>query len=261
MMTGGRLSGVPIVDYHRLVAAGASPRSGDRFSVQESAFRDQLQTARDLHMTVVAPGEIAAGRVPPKSVAFTFDDGYTSHFHVAFRLLSEFNVTGTFFVNTSSIGTGEFMDWGMAAEMSRHGMHFGSHAHNHIVLTTLSAARMREELTVSRQMLEQRLSAPVKTLAVPYGFCDQHVIDAAWESGYSVVCHSRPWPAQAGQRVLSRVAVMEHTSLDEFSKLLENDPAVYLRRWGRDRALAIPRYLFVRLRPEVLGVRTAEDGL
>jgi hypothetical protein len=36
---------------------------------------------------------------------------------------------------------------------------------------------------------------------------------------------------------------------------------VYVRLWGRDRALAIPRYVFVRLRPELLGVRTAEDRL
>lgn len=260
-MTRGRLTGVPVVDYHRLVAAGVPSPHDDRFGVHESAFRDQLQMVRDRQITVVAPEDIAAHRVPAKSVAFTFDDGYSSHYEVAFRLLAEFGFSGTFFVNTSSIGTGEFLDWAMASEMSRGGMHFGSHAHNHIVLTILNPVRLREELRVSRQMLEQRLSHPAEVLAVPYGFCDQHVIEAAWESGYRVLCHSTPWPAQAGERVLSRVGVMGQTSLDEFRKLLENDPGAYLRRWGRDRALAIPRYVFVRLRPKLLGVRTAEDSL
>ena len=72
--------------------------------------------------------------------------------------MAEFGVTGTFFVNTSSIGSGEFLDWTMAAEMARGGMRFGSHAHNHVVLTTLTSERVKEELRVSRQMLEQRLS-------------------------------------------------------------------------------------------------------
>jgi peptidoglycan/xylan/chitin deacetylase (PgdA/CDA1 family) len=259
-MTLGQLTGVPILDYHRIVPAGRLKTSDDRFSVHESAFRDQLQLLRDLRIAAVAPENIASGQLPAKSVALTFDDGYSSHYEIAFRELSAFKVSATFFVNTSSIGTGEFLDWTMAAEMARGGMRFGSHAHNHIVLTTLNSRRVNEELRVSRQVLEQRLASPVEALAVPYGFCDQHVLDAAWESGYRVVCTSKPWPAQQGERVLPRVGVSQQTSVNDFRKLVEKNPAVYLRLWSRDRALAIPRYVFVRLRPELLGVRTAEDS-
>ena len=257
----GQITGVPILDYHRLVPPGGSAIPGDRFAVHESDFRSQLQLLRDLGMTTVAPLDIASGQAPANAVALTFDDGYSSHYEVAFRLMSELNAVGTFFVNTSRIGSSECLNWTMAAEMARAGMRFGSHAHHHIVLTTLDSERLQEELRVSRQMLEQRLASPVEVFAAPYGFCDQHVLDAAWESGYRVVCTSRPWPAQKGARVLSRVCVMQQTSLNDFRKLAEKDPAVYVRLWGRDRALAIPRYVFVRLRPELLGVRTAEDRL
>jgi len=259
-MTLGQITGVPILDYHRILPASRLEASHDRFGVDESAFRDQLQLLRDLQFATVAPGDVASGQLPARSVALTFDDGYSSHYQIAFHALSEFKVSATFFVNTSSIGTGEFLDWTMAAEMIRGGMRFGSHAHNHIVLTTLNSKRVKEELRVSRQVLEQRLASPVEVLAVPYGFCDQHVLEAAWESGYRVVCTSKPWPAQKGERVLSRVGISRQTSLSDFRKLVEKDAAVYLRLWGRDRALAIPRYVFVRLRPELLGVRTAEDS-
>jgi peptidoglycan/xylan/chitin deacetylase (PgdA/CDA1 family) len=257
----GQLTGVPVLGYHRIVGAGSSPAEARRWGVQEAAFREQLQLVRDLAMTVVAPEEVAAGKLPARPVAFTFDDGYSSDYQVAFRLLAEFGVTATFFVNTSSVGADGFLTWQMATEMNRAGMRFGSHAHNHVALTTLNSQRLGEELRVSRQVLEERLATSVEVLAVPYGFCDRRVLDAAWESGYRVVCTSRPWPAQPGQRVLSRAAVLEHTSLDEFRKLLNNNPSVYLRRWGRDRALAIPKFVFLRLRPELLGVRTAEDSL
>jgi peptidoglycan/xylan/chitin deacetylase (PgdA/CDA1 family) len=260
-MTLGQIAGVPILDYHRIVPAGGTAISGDRFAVDESQFRGHLQLLRDLKITTVTPEDVASGRPPAKSAALTFDDGYYSHYEVAFRLMAEFGLSGTFFVITARVGTDEFLDWTMAAEMARAGMGFGSHAHNHIVLTTLNAERLGEELRVSRHILEQRLSCPIETLAVPYGFCDQHVLDAAWKSGYRVVCTSRPWPAEAGKRVLSRVAVSQETSLSEFRKLVENDPSVYLRLWARDCALAVPRYVFVRWKPELLGVRTAEDSL
>src|SRR5271169_2914737 len=212
-MTLGQISGVPILDYHRIVPAGGSPISDDRFAVHEPEFHNQLQLLRDLKVTVTGPEDIASGRLPAKSVALTFDDGYSSHYEVAFRLMTEFGVSGTFFLITSRVGTDEFLDWTMAAEMASAGMRFGSHAHNHVVLTTLNSERVKEELRVSRQLLEQRLSCAIEVLAVPYGFCDQHVLDAAWESGYRVVCTSRPWPAQAGNRVLSRVGVSRQTSL------------------------------------------------
>ena len=172
---------------------------------------------------VIAPEDILSGQQPAGAVALTFDDGYSSHYEIAFRLMAEFGVSGTFFLITSRVGTDEFLDWTMAAEMARAGMRFGSHAHNHVVLTTISHERLREELRVSRQMLEERLSSSIEALAVPYGFCDQHVLDAAWESGYRVVCTSRPWPAQKGERVLPRVAVSLQTSISEFQKLVEKD--------------------------------------
>jgi peptidoglycan/xylan/chitin deacetylase (PgdA/CDA1 family) len=260
-MTHGQIAGVPILDYHRIVPTGSSPIPGDRFAVHESEFRAQLPLLRDLNAAVVAPEDIAAGRPPMKSVALTFDDGYSSHYEIAFPLLREFGLSGTFFVITSRVGAGEFLDWTMAAEMARCGMRFGSHAHSHVVLTTLSREQLKEELRVSRHLLEQRLSCVTEVLAVPYGFCDQHVLDAAWESGYRVVCTSRPWPARGGERVLPRVGVSQQTSLSEFRKLVENDRAVYLGLWARDCALAIPRYVFVRLKPELLGVRTVEGSL
>jgi len=256
----GQIAGVPILDYHRIVPAGGSALSDDRLAVHESEFRNHLQLLRDLKMKVIAPEDIVSGP-PGRSIVLTFDDGYSSHYEIAFRLMADFGVSGTFFLITSRVGTGEFLDWKMAAEMVRAGMRFGSHAHNHVVLTTLNSERVKEELRVSRQMMEQRLSCPIEALAVPYGFCDQHVLDAAWESAYRVVCTSRPWPAHQGERVLPRVAVSQQTSLSEFQKLVEKDPALYLRLWGRDRALAIPKYVCVRLKPELLGVRTAEDSL
>jgi len=257
----GRLQGVPVLGYHRILPAGSPAGSGVRYGVPVSALREQLQLVRDTGMTTVSPEDIAANRLPAKPVCFTFDDGHTSDYELALALFSEFAATATFFLITGSVGRDGFVTWRMAMEMMRFGMRFGSHSHSHLALSTLPADKLREELRHSREVLEQQLSTPIHVLAAPYGFCGQQVLDAAWEAGYRVVCNSRPWPAKPGDRVISRAAVLENTSLDEFHDLLDNHASIYLRRWGRDRALALPKSLLLRFRPGTLGVRTAEDSL
>jgi len=66
-----RLTGVPILDYHRIVPATPSATSDDRFGVRESVLRQQLQLIRERRMAVVAPEEIVAGRAPGNSVGLT----------------------------------------------------------------------------------------------------------------------------------------------------------------------------------------------
>jgi len=258
-LTLARLRGVPVFVYHRIVAATECTGALGRFDVRESEFHAQMQIIRELGISVVAPLDIALAQAPAVSVSLTFDDGFSSAYQIALPLLSELGLNATFFLTTSNIGKRGFLEWEMAAEMSRAGMRFGAHANTHVVLTTLNRQRLRDELRLSRQMLEDRLYCIVDELAVPYGFWNHNVLAEAWESGYRVVCTAKPWPAQKGERLVTRTAVLEHTSLSEFHKLLNNNPAEYLRRWARERGLAIPKLVLLRLYPNLLGVRVSKD--
>lgn len=62
-----------------------------------------------------------------------------------------------------------FLDWDEAREMQRGGMVFGSHTHNHEILSKLSAQTQFEELRVSREILESELKEKIETLAYPVG--------------------------------------------------------------------------------------------
>jgi peptidoglycan/xylan/chitin deacetylase (PgdA/CDA1 family) len=56
--------------------------------------------------------------------------------------------------------------------MVQGGMAFGSHTHNHEILSKQTAAAQLEELTVSRRILEAELKQSVDTLAYPVGARD-----------------------------------------------------------------------------------------
>ncbi len=62
-----------------------------------------------------------------------------------------------------------FLNWDEAREMQAAGMSFGSHTHNHEVLSGLSPERQVFELTESRAILERELGRTIDSLAYPVG--------------------------------------------------------------------------------------------
>jgi peptidoglycan/xylan/chitin deacetylase (PgdA/CDA1 family) len=62
-----------------------------------------------------------------------------------------------------------FLDWNEAREMQQGGMAFGSHTHNHEILSKLPASQQFEELRRSREILEGELKQNIDTLAYPVG--------------------------------------------------------------------------------------------
>ena len=61
------------------------------------------------------------------------------------------------------------MNWDEVREMQRSGMSFGSHTATHPILSTLSMARVEDEITKSKAAIEQELRVPIKTFAYPNG--------------------------------------------------------------------------------------------
>lgn len=65
-----------------------------------------------------------------------------------------------------------FLDWNEAREMQQGGMAFGSHTHNHEILSKLPVQGQLEELRVSRETLQKELGRNIDTLAYPVGARD-----------------------------------------------------------------------------------------
>jgi len=62
-----------------------------------------------------------------------------------------------------------FLNWDEAREMQAAGMSFGSHTHNHEILSGLPLERQVTELTESRTILQRELRRTIDTLAYPVG--------------------------------------------------------------------------------------------
>ncbi len=80
-----------------------------------------------------------------------------------------------------------FLNWEEAREMQGHGMEFGSHTHTHPILSKLPFQEQKDELLLSRQILERELGRPVDAFAYPVGLRNtfsQSTVEALKQSGY-----------------------------------------------------------------------------
>ncbi|HEX7059067.1 MAG TPA: polysaccharide deacetylase family protein [Solirubrobacterales bacterium] len=144
---------------------------------------------------------------PParKTLAITFDDAYLSVLELAQPILEGLGLPATVFVPTDFPDApgqamkwqgidgwlgGEYdselrpMSWQQLGGLADRGWEIGSHTRSHPHLTQLDQLDLEAELTGSREVCEQRLGRPCRTIAYPYGDYDARVAAAAGAAGY-----------------------------------------------------------------------------
>jgi peptidoglycan/xylan/chitin deacetylase (PgdA/CDA1 family) len=181
---------VPVLMYHYV--DDEPPPAGpyaDGLTVRTPDFVEEMDYLVDngYHTVTLADAYLAmAGlkELPDKPVALTFDDGGLDNYSVAFPILKERELTGTFFVITKTVGTTGQMSWAQLKEMVDAGMAVQSHSYSHPGLPGASDERLRSELVNSRASIEQQVEQPVYVLSYPAGEYDARVIEAAEAAGY-----------------------------------------------------------------------------
>jgi peptidoglycan/xylan/chitin deacetylase (PgdA/CDA1 family) len=248
-----RLSGTVVLTYHGFAETNdvEVPRRERKYWTTLSRFRRQV----DLLVREQFQGMTLADfwDTPPavsldRAIVVTFDDGRASDYQSVFPILTESRIRATFFLNTATVGTLGYLTWPQIMEMQRYGMSFQSHSHDHVYLSALSAVEVRRQLESSKRILEDRLGAPVRFLAAPYGDTNRLVVPVARELGYSAICTSRNWPAHPGLPSVSRVVVYGTTTEREFRSLADRDAFMYCARAVRAGLLYVPKQLLGVLR-------------
>jgi peptidoglycan/xylan/chitin deacetylase (PgdA/CDA1 family) len=187
---------VPVLAYHRF-----GPTFADSMTVRTSTFDAQLTTLERLRCRVITLADYVAWRrgtrttpLPPRAVILTADDGHRSQYEVMAPMLGARGWPVTLFVYPSAISNATYaMTWAQLKELSdTTDFSVQSHTFWHPNLIDerkrLSPAAFTpfaaDQLTRSRDVLQQRLSRPVSRLAWPFGLSDDGLRAQAAECGY-----------------------------------------------------------------------------
>lgn len=118
-------------------------------------------------------------------VTTSWDDNSYENSKVA-KLLSEFGVIGTFYINSCTDGFGRNLDQKhvreMVSELARSNHEIGSHTVSHAILT--KCKNPREEIEESKHQLEKQTGREVICFCYPNGEYNDHVKGLVKDAGY-----------------------------------------------------------------------------
>lgn len=75
-------------------------------------------------------------------------------------------------------------DWDLIKEVYQKGIEIGSHGRTHEDLRKMTDNQLWRELKGSKEVIEERINAPVESFAYPYGLYDDRVIKFVKKAGY-----------------------------------------------------------------------------
>ena len=166
-----------------------------------SSFIKLLQRLSENGVTFVSPDTLTgpsvqrevAGSIP---VVISFDDGYRDLIDVLPHVMEQIPFKPLVFVPTFYINKTNSWDYTHMLRSTEHltehdierlaslGVVFGSHGHRHINLTSLDYDQLHEELSLSRDILQELTGQRVSSVSYPFGRYNDLVTRIVDQSGY-----------------------------------------------------------------------------
>jgi peptidoglycan/xylan/chitin deacetylase (PgdA/CDA1 family) len=230
---------VSVLGYHDF--SETEPETAMR--IRTSKFREQLETIRELGLTVIPISDFIAWKngekiIPAKSVLITIDDGWKSVYTDAYPLLKEFGYPFTIYLYKNYVdGGGKALTTTMIREMIKNGATIGCHSTSHPYPQTVKNKLNRGEkeydqfldieMGDSKRFLEQKFKKTVTTYAYPGGFFTDEMLSKAQQVGYSHLFTVQPGKVR---RDLPNNTLPRYIILGNYDKIFElstnfRDPA------------------------------------
>lgn len=123
-----------------------------------------------------------------KTAVITIDDAYKSFYKNGFPLLKKFDFPATLFINTETVGGGDYMDWASLKETLKSNVEIGNHTHTHNYFLNENAATryktFEDEIKLSQTIIEKNLNVTPVAFSYPYGEFDTEMKTIARKIGF-----------------------------------------------------------------------------
>jgi peptidoglycan/xylan/chitin deacetylase (PgdA/CDA1 family) len=214
---------VPILEYHVLGAAPADAPYPELY-VPRADFGKEMDWLERNGFQAVTLEQVEdawwrGGRLPPKPVVLSFDDGYRPQFTFALPELRRHGWAGL--LNLKAEGS-DLYESNVEAMIAA-GWQVASHTIDHSDLTTLSGAGLEREVAGSRQILRREYGVPVRSFCYPAGRYDSEAIAAVEAAGYRTATTEIPgYASREHPYELARLEVLGSSGVEGVAGLLRS---------------------------------------
>jgi peptidoglycan/xylan/chitin deacetylase (PgdA/CDA1 family) len=186
---------VAILMYHSI-------GNDNRFStVSLAEFSWQMNYLHSSGFSVISLNQLVSNilnhrTISSKTVVLTFDDGYANNYTAVLSILKKYNYLATVFLTTGWIGrkarfhshTFSILDWIKIREMYDSGLvNFEPHTHTHPKLAEINLSVARQEMALSKKIIEEKLGKICNIIAYPFGSFNSTIKEMAKESFVAAV--------------------------------------------------------------------------
>ncbi len=137
-----------------------------------------------------------------KTAVISVDDGYKSFYDNALPLLQQYGYPATLFINTETVGSGDYMDWESIKKSREEGVEIGNHTHSHAYFLNMSPeeryAKFEDEIKLTQQIIEKNLGFTPEVFAYPYGELDLKMKEIVQQNGFKAAAAQNSGVIYAG---------------------------------------------------------------
>jgi len=244
---------IPILTYHNFTK---NESTDYQINIQE--FEKQMHYLVSNNYSIISLSELIIGlkdgKLPDNPVAITIDDGYKSTYTLAYPILKKYNIPATLFIYTDFIERNSAsLTWGEIREMMTSNIEIGSHTLSHCNLLHYKEneehdrylSRIKKELALSKEIIENKTGKTVKFFAYPYGVYSSLVQDLAIEAGYlgTFNVNNMNNTINNNPKNLNRQIIFGNASFDAFIKKLKQEPLIILKIFPEDGTVSHDQHI------------------
>ena len=234
---------VPILMYHS-VSPDAGPKTA--LAVTPRTFERQMHFLRKNKYNVIPLEHLVdlisqKKRIPRRTVAITFDDGYQDVYRYAFPILKVYNLPATLFIIVDEVGRaqGDRLSWQEILYMRDSGVvSFGSHALGPAPLINIgSDAQLRQQIFDSKTKLARALDVPVTLFSYPEGMFTPPIRQLVIDAGYRAAVATNPGVSSAADDrfALKRIRISENAANLFVFQMEASGYYTFMKEWKKKR--------------------------
>ncbi len=204
-------------------------------NISTSLFEKQLEYLKHNDIPVITLGGLLTLKIDDpaqkKYVIITIDDAFDSFYRNGFPLLKKFGYKATLFINTETVGSGDYLDWAELKEIMDYGIEIGNHTHSHDYFLNINSGKraesFRSNILQAQNLIKEKLSYKPVVFAYPYGEYDQNMKQIIQELGFQIAAaqNSGVISSYSDQYALPRFPMTDlYGKLESFKEKVNMNP-------------------------------------